>query len=78
MDSKLLLSYTFQAASDYIDSLDVDSAFRVLVGLGTLMKGNEAGTSFAKWLGLEPLIAKAKQLGGKISEVSSDLQQLLK
>jgi phospholipase A-2-activating protein len=78
LDSKLLLSYTFQAASDYIDSLDVDSAFRVLVGLGTLMKGNEAGTSFAKWLGLEPLIAKAKQLGGKISEVSSDLQQLLK
>ena len=78
LDRTLVFSYTFQAAADYLDALDMDSSFRALVGLGTLMTQSEgACRDLARDLGLPALIAKAKQLGGKMSEVSSDLQNLL-
>ena len=78
IDPSLLLSYTFQAASEYVDVLDMDSSFRALVGLGTLMTNDSSTRALAKDLGLDALVSKAKQLGGRMSEVSSDLQNILR
>ena len=78
IDPTLLLSYTFQAASEYVDVLDMDSSFRALVGLGTLMTNDSSTRALAKDLGLDALVSKAKQLGGRMSEVSSDLQNILR
>ena len=77
LDSTLLFSYTLQAASDYLDGLDIDSSFRALVGIGTLLNNNKGMCALAADFGLQELVSKAKQLGGKISEVSNDIESLL-
>ncbi|QDZ18943.1 PFU domain-containing protein [Chloropicon primus] len=73
IDGTLLTSYLLQAASETLDSLDIDSSFRALVGIGTLLHNDPSLKGLARDLGLETLVSKAKQMGGKLSEVSSDI-----
>ena len=74
VDDVLLLSLSFQAASDLLGALDTDACFRALGAMGTLMAKGSGLVAMASDLGAAELVSRGKQMGGKISEVAKDIE----